>query len=218
MNITIWSDFVCPFCYIGAKNLEKALETFEHKEEVTIEYKSYQLEPGAQYQPDKTYLEAMVDRKKTTPDNMMNMLSQVTEMAEQAGLTYNLDDAKLTDTFPAHRVSQYAKENDKDYEFYEKLYEAFFTNGELISDADVLARIAGEIGLDETRTREILEDQKEYDKEVVSDIYEAQQIGVQGVPFFVLNNKYAVSGAQPAEVFEQALNQVYAEFKDGPEA
>lgn len=214
MQIMIWSDFVCPFCYIGATNLEKALENFEHKDEVEIEYKSYQLEPGAQYQPDKTYLEAMVDRKQSSEADMTKMLNQVTQMATNAGLTYNFEEAKLTDTYPAHRVSQYAKENGKDIEFYDKLYAAFFTNGELISDPDVLARIAGEIGLDEERVREILENEKEYDKEVVTDILEAQQIGVQGVPFFVLNNKYAVSGAQPVEAFEQALEQVYAEFNE----
>lgn len=214
MQITIWSDFVCPFCYIGATNLKKALENFEHKDEVTIEYKSYQLEPGAKYQPDKTYVEAMVDRKQSTEAEMTQMLNQVTQMAANAGLSYNFEEAKLTDTFPAHRVSQYAKENDKDVAFYDKLYAAFFTNGELISDPDVLARIAGEIGLSQERVREILKDEKLYDKEVVTDILEAQQVGLQGVPFFVLNNKYAVSGAQPVEAFEQALEQVHAEFSE----
>ncbi len=211
MKITIWSDFVCPFCYIGATHLNKALENFEHVDEVEIEYKSYQLEPGAVYEPEKTYLQAMTDRKNMDEAEMQRMLDQVDSMAKNAGLNYNFDEMKLTDTFPAHRVFQYAKENGKGVTYYDKLYEAFFINGELISDADVLKRIATEIGLDENRVEAILNDAKEYDKETVLDIYEASEIGIQGVPFFVFDNKFGVSGAQPVEAFEQVLNQVYAE-------
>lgn len=214
MKITIWSDFVCPFCYIGATHLEKALENFDHADDVEIEYKSYQLEPGAQYEPEKTYMQAMIDRKGASEEQMQQMVDQIDEMATNAGLNYNFEDMKLTDTFPAHRVFQYAKEEGKGIEYYNKLYEAFFLNGELISDATVLKRIGTEIGLDETRIEEILENEKEYDKEVVSDIYEASQVGVQGVPFFVFNNKYGVSGAQPVEVFEQVLTQVHEEFAE----
>ena len=214
MKITIWSDFVCPFCYIGATHLEKALENFDHADEVEIEYKSYQLEPGAQYEPGKTYLQTMIDRKGASEEQMQQMIAQIDEMATNAGLNYNFEDMKLTDTFPAHRVFQYAKEEGKGIEYYNKLYEAFFLNGELISDAAVLKRIGSEIGLDETRIEEILEDEKAYDKEVVSNIYEASQVGVQGVPFFVFNNKYGVSGAQPIEVFEQVLTQVHDEFAE----
>lgn len=214
MQITIWSDFVCPFCFIGATHLDKALENFEHADEVTIEYKSYQLEPGATYVPGRTYKDAMVERKGAAPEQIDQMFSQVTEMAANAGLDYDFEIMKLTDTFPAHRVFQYADEEGKGVEFFNKLYEAFFLNGELISDAAVLTRIASEIGINPDRVQEIVDNEKEYDKEVVMDIYEAQQVGVQGVPFFVFNNKYAVSGAQPVESFEQVLTQVYEEFKD----
>lgn len=212
MKITIWSDFVCPFCYIGATHLEKALENFEHADEVEIEYKSYQLEPGAKYEPEKTYLQAMIDRKGTSAEQMQQMIDQVGGMAKEAGLDYNFDEMKLTDTFPAHRVFQYAKEEGKGYEYFDKLYEGFFLNGKLISDVDYLRSVGVEIGLDENRIGEILENDKEYDSQVVRDIQEAGQVGVQGVPFFVFNNKYGVSGAQPVEAFEQVLNQVYAEF------
>lgn len=214
MQITIWSDFVCPFCFIGATHLDKALENFEHADEVTIEYKSYQLEPGATYVPGRTYKDAMIERKGAAPEQIDQMFSQVTEMAANAGLDYDFEIMKLTDTFPAHRVFQYADEEGKGVEFFNKLYEAFFLNGELISDAAVLTRIASEIGINPDRVQEIVDNEKEYDKEVVMDIYEAQQVGVQGVPFFVFNNKYAVSGAQPVESFEQVLTQVYEEFKD----
>lgn len=214
MQITVWSDFVCPFCFIGATHLDKALENFEHADEVTIEYKSYQLEPGAKYVPGRTYKEAMIERKGAAPEQIDQMFSQVTEMAANAGLDYDFDIMKLTDTFPAHRVFQYANEEGKGVEYFNKLYEAFFLNGELISDATVLTRVASEIGINPDRVQEIIDNLKEYDKEVVMDIYEAQQVGVQGVPFFVFNNKYAVSGAQPVESFEQVLTQVYEEFKN----
>ncbi len=217
MQITIWSDFVCPFCYIGATHLEQALENFEHADEVEIEYKSFQLEPGATYEPDKTYLQAMVDRKNASEEQIQQLIDQLDEMATNAGLEYNFDDMKLTDTFPAHRVFQYAKEEGKGIEYFNKLYEAYFTNGELISDADFLTQVASDIGLDENRVKEILENEKEYDKEVVQDIYQASQIGAQGVPFFVFNNKYGVSGAQPVETFEQVLTQVYDEFAGNTE-
>lgn len=212
MQITIWSDFVCPFCFIGATHLDKALANFEHADEVTIEYKSYQLEPGAKYVPGRTYKQAMVERKGAAPEQIDQMFSQVTAMAANAGLDYDFDKMKLTDTFSAHRVFQYANEEGKGVEYFNKLYEAFFLNGELISDATVLTRVASEIGIDANRVQEIVDNEKEYDKEVVMDIYEAQQVGVQGVPFFVFNNKYAVSGAQPVETFEQVLTQVYEEF------
>lgn len=211
MQITIWSDFVCPFCFIGATHLDKALANFNHTDEVEITYKSFQLEPGAQYVPDRTYKEAMIERKGASPEQIDQMFGQVTEMAQSAGLDYDFEIMKLTDTYPAHRVFQYANEEGKGVEYFNKLYEAFFLNGELISDAAVLIRVADEIGIDSGRVAEILENDKEYDKKVVKDIYEAQQVGAQGVPFFVFNNKYAVSGAQPVEVFSQVLNQVYEE-------
>ena len=211
MKITIWSDFVCPFCYIGATHLEKALKNFEHADEVEIEYKSYQLEPGAKYEPGKTYIQAMMDRKNASEEQITQMTDQVTQMANQTGLNYNFEDMKLTDTFPAHRVFQYAKTEGKGYAFFDQMYKAFFLNGELIDDVELLVQVGASVGLEESRIREILADEKEYDAEVVNDIFEASQIGVQGVPFFVFNNKYAVSGAQPVEAFEQVLKQVYDE-------
>lgn len=215
MQITIWSDFVCPFCYIGTTHLEKALENFTHADEVEIEYKSYQLEPGATYEPNKTYIQTMMDRKNASKEQIVQMTEQVTEMAKNAGLNYNFEEMKLTDTFPAHRVFQYAKENGKGYVYFDQLYQAFFLEGKRIDDEDFLVDVANEIGLDETRVREIVQKDKEYDSEVVNDIFEVSQVGVQGVPFFVFNNKYGVSGAQPVDVFEQVLNQVYEEFSNG---
>lgn len=213
MKITIWSDFVCPFCYIGATHLEQALEKFEHADKVSVEYKSFQLEPDAEYEPEKSFMQAMADRKGTSVEEMQKMNDQVDEMAKKAGLNYNYDDMKLTDTYPAHRVFQYAKEEGKGYEYFDEFYQAYFLNGELISDPEVIVKLSKTAGLSEETVRNILENEETYDYEVKEDVRQAAQVGARGVPFFVFNNKYAVSGAQPVEVFEQALSQVYAEFE-----
>ena len=118
MQITIWSDFVCPFCFIGATHLDKALESFPHADDVKIEYKSFQLEPGAKYVPGRTYKEAMVERKGAAPEQIDQMFSQVTEMAANAGLDYDFEKMKLTDTFPAHRVFKYADAEGKGVEYF----------------------------------------------------------------------------------------------------
>lgn len=218
MKITVWSDFVCPFCYIGTTHLEQALENFAHADEVSIEFKSFQLEPDAEYEPEKSFMQAMADRKGTSVAEMQKMHEQVDEMAKKAGLNYNFDEMKLTDTYPAHRVFQYAKEKGVGVEYYDKFYQAYFTDGKLISDPDVIVNISKEVGLDEKKVRDVLEDHLAYDQEVKEDIRQAAQVGARGVPFFVFNNKYAVSGAQPVEVFEQVLSQVHTEFAENSEA
>ena len=121
---------------------QKALGNFEYADEVEIEYKSYQLDPNAKYEPGKTYKQTMMNQKNISETEIQQMNDRVDEMAKNAGLDYNFDEMKLTDTFPAHRVFQYAKEEGKEIEYFNKLYEAYFTKGELISDTDVLTRIA----------------------------------------------------------------------------
>ena len=215
MKVTVWSDFVCPFCYIGIRNLEEALKRKGYSmEDIEFEYKSFQLEPGAKYVEGRTYKQAMMERKNASDQQIQKMLDQMTLMAEGAGLTYNFDKMKLTDTFPGHRLFQYAKEEGKGYDFYERLYEGFFLNGELISDPDFLMDVAKELELDETRAKEIIETKEEYAETVVREIQEASQLGAQGVPFFVFDDKYGLSGAQPAEIFEQVLLQIENEFAE----
>lgn len=215
MKIIIWSDFVCPFCYIGIKNLEEALRKKDYSlEDLEIEYKSFQLEPGAKYVEGRSYKQAMIERKNASDEEIQQMLDQITVMAERVGLNYDFDRMKLTDTFPAHRLFQYAKEEGKGHEFYDELYEAFFLNGELISDPDFLINIGVKLALDEKRVTEVVHTKEEYAEEVVRDIQEASQVGAQGVPFFVFNEKYGLSGAQPAEIFEQVLTQIENDFSE----
>lgn len=215
MQITIWSDFVCPFCYIGVTNLEQALEKSGYDlDTIEIEYKSFQLEPDAQYEEGKSYLQSMVERKQTTKKQMQEMIDQITVMAENVGLNYNFADMKLTDTFPAHRLFQFAKEQGKGYEFYDELYQAFFLNGALISDDDFLRQVGDKLGLAAERVNEIVTTKEEYAKEVVLDIQQASQVGAQGVPFFVFDNKYGVSGAQPVAIFEEVLKKIETDFSE----
>ncbi|WP_010096329.1 DsbA family oxidoreductase [Ornithinibacillus scapharcae] len=210
MKITIWSDFVCPFCFIGQSHLDKALENFDHRDDVEIEYKSFLLMPDAEYIPGQDYAQTFAGMKGIPLDQAKTMLQQVTDMANQSGVPIHYDKAKLASTFDAHRVFQYAKEIGKGNEFFSRLYVAHFTDGEVISDEDTIVRLSEEIGLDGVEVRNIIQ-QKQNEEKINQEISEARSVGVQGVPFFVINNKYAVSGAQPAEVFSQVLDKVWAE-------
>ena len=146
--------------------------------------------------------------------NVQKMLDQINVMAERAGLHYDFETIKLTDTFPAHRLFQYAKEEGKGYDYYNHLYEAFFLRGELISDPDFLKDIATQLDLNADRATEVIEKKEEYAEKVVREIQEASRVGAKGVPFFVFNEKYGLAGAQPTEIFEQVLTQIENEFSE----
>lgn len=210
MKITIWSDFVCPFCYIGQANLDNALSKFEHKDDVNIEYKSFLLMPDAEYVPGEAYAETFSKMKGMPVERAQGMLSQVTETAKDAGVEINYDNAKLTSTLAAHRVFQYAKTKGKDVDFFKTFYQAHFKDGEILNDFDTIIRLSESVGLDAEEVKKILES-KDYDQDVNVDISQASQLGVQGVPFFLINDKYSISGAQPVELFEEALGKIYAE-------
>jgi len=210
MKITIWSDFVCPFCFIGESHLKKALENFEHRSEVEVEYKSFLLMPDAKYVPNQGYAQTFSEMKGIPLEQANTMLNQVVDMAKDSGLDINYNTAKLASTNDSHRVFQYAKEKGLGNEFFNRFYLAHFTEGEILSDSDTIVNLAEEVGLDSVEVKSILQSEAYSDK-VTQDISEARTVGVQGVPFFVFVNKYAVSGAQPVEVFSQVLNQVWEE-------
>ena len=210
MKITIWSDFVCPFCFIGQANLDAALEGFEHEDDVEIEYKSYLLMPDAEYQTGVSYYDFFADKFGVPIEKAKEQLKQQAETAKDSGVIMNHDIAKIANTFNGHRAFQYAKENGKGTEFFKRFYAAHFTDGEVLSDADTIVRISEEIGLNGEEVRGVVENEKNIDK-IEQDIDQAQQLGVQGVPFFLVNDKYSISGAQPVELFQQALHQIWEE-------
>lgn len=215
LKIEVWSDFVCPFCYIGKRHLEHALEKFPHRDSVTIEYKSFQLDPNARHIPGKSFYETFSELKGMPLNQVIAMNKQVGEQAKKVGLTYRFDTMQYANTLDAHRVAKYAETAGKGKEITERFLFAYFTESKLISDHETLADLAEEVGLDREEVLNVLKSNK-YMREVREDIEVARQIGVRGVPFFVFNEKYAVSGAQPEEVFVQALEKVWEEEKEKP--
>ena len=215
MKIEIWSDFVCPFCYIGKRRLELALDEFEHRDHVKIEFKSYELDPNAEANPHQNIHEYLASRKGMPLENAKQLNENLRKQAKAVGLTYNFDTMQHTNTFDAHRVAKYAETKKLGKELTERLLQAYFTDSELISDHETLKRLAIEIGLDGKEVEKLL-DTKRFSNRVREDEELARQIGVQGVPFFVFNEKYAVSGAQSQDVFAQVLEKIWEEESKNP--
>ncbi|MCR6721482.1 MAG: DsbA family oxidoreductase [Chitinophagaceae bacterium] len=192
--------------------MKKRWTASRKKENVQVEWKSFQLNPGLQTDPGKSATDYLMEIKGWTREQAAAVNKQVTEMAAAEGLEYNMNQTVLANSYDAHRVVQLAKEEGIGSEMEERLFKAYFTEGKNIADHPTLVSLAGEIGLDTDRVKMMLSG-KEYEEHVENDIYESQQIGVRGVPYFVLNDKYAVSGAQAAEVFAGALEKAMSEWK-----
>ncbi|MCO6147502.1 DsbA family protein [Flavobacterium sp. NRK1] len=210
MKIEIWSDIMCPFCYIGKKRFDAALEQFEHKDKVQVEWKSFMLSPELKTDPSKNINQMLAEHKGISLEEATGMNDYVTNMAAQAGLTYNFNKTVVANSFNAHRFSHFASQYGKQNEAEEKLFAAYFTEGRNIDDAQTLIEIAIELGLDTEKLAKAMSS-GDFADEVVADIHEAQELGIRGVPFFVLNRKYAISGAQETAAFLETLEKAYAE-------
>ncbi len=215
MKLEIWSDYVCPFCYIGKKTLEEALEQFPEKDKLTIEFKSFQLDPNTPLYSGQNYYDSMAE-KFGGIERAKEMTRGVAEKAKLSGLEFNFEKMKPTNTFDAHRLMILAKKHGKDFALSEKIFYAHFTDSKDIGDIDVLANLANSIGLDQTEVQEVLEDKERFAIDVDTDIAEARQFGISSVPAFVFDRKYLVSGAQPVEAFTQALNQIAKDASPAP--
>jgi predicted DsbA family dithiol-disulfide isomerase len=214
IKIEIWSDVMCPFCYIGKRKIEHALQQFEHANSVSIEWKSYQLQPDLVSDPNKNSIQHLSETKGWSIEETKHITANVIQMAAEVGLNYDFEHAVVANSFDAHRLSHYAKQHGKGNEFEEVLFSAYFVEGKNTADYEVLSKLAQQVGLNKAEALTVLSG-NQYADDVRNDIYEAHQIGVRGVPYFVLNDKYAISGAQPTEVFLQALRQVWAETRNG---
>jgi predicted DsbA family dithiol-disulfide isomerase len=212
MKVEIWSDVMCPFCYIGKRRFENALQELPFKDDIEVEWKSFQLNPDLQYQPGRNIDQYLAERKGFSIEKAKELNNYVTEMAAQEGLTYDFEKAVVANSFDAHRFAHLAKKQGKGDAAEESLFKAYFSEGRNISDYDTLVQLGIDIGLDATAVKQALENE-DYTKEVYKDIAEADAIGVRGVPFFVIDRKYAVSGAQAKDVFAQALERSYTEWK-----
>lgn len=211
MKIEVWSDFVCPFCYIGKRRLEQALEQFPHKDDVEVEFKSFELDPHAPVYTEKSIHESLAEKYGMSVEQAKQNTQHVAMQAAQAGLTFHFDGMKPTNTFDAHRLAKFAKDRGKERVITEKLLHAYFTESKNVGDLDTLAEIAEEAGLEREEALAVLRDKQKYANEVRDDQRLARQFGVTGVPFFVINRKYAISGAQPLETFVRALEKVWEE-------
>lgn len=203
---------MCPFCYIGKRRFEEALATFEGKNDVEIEWKSFLLSPELKTDPSKNIHQYLAEHKNISLEEAKGMNDYVTNMAAQVGLTYNFDKAIPANSFNAHRFLHFAKKHGKQNEAEERLFKAYFTEGKNIDDAQTLLLLAIELELDANKLADAMNN-GEFTNDVIADINEAQQLGVRGVPFFVFNRKYAVSGAQESEAFTQTLEKAFEEWQ-----
>ena len=213
MKVEVWSDFACPFCYIGKTRFENALSKFQHRDQVEIEYKAYQLNPVAPKLMEGSAIEAFAKGHHTTVEKASEKFKMFVEQAKTVGLNYDYENIKLTNTFDAHRVAKWANTFGLEADISERFMSAYFTEGLNIADPETLIQLGVEVGLDEKGLKEVVESDK-YADLVNEQIQEGRQVGVQGVPFFVLNNKYGVSGAQQEEYFSQVLDHLWKESQE----
>ncbi|MGC3995847.1 MAG: DsbA family oxidoreductase [Propionicimonas sp.] len=212
MRIDIWSDIACPWCYIGLTRFGRALERFEHSEDVEVELHSFQLDPTLPESFEGTEADYLAASKGLDVADVHAMTRQVSAAAATEGLTLDFDSLVVTNSRRAHRLLQYAKgvSGQATWDLELALLTAHFTDGLSISDPDTVAALADRVGIEPDAARAAL-DSPELDAAVTADVDAAAQLGIRGVPFFVLNGKYGVSGAQPPELFDSALQQVWDE-------
>lgn len=213
MEVEIWSDVVCPFCYIGKRKFENALSKFEHKDNIKVIWKSYQLNPDQKTDASKNSIQALAANRNISIAESAEMHGYVVDMAKAVGLNYNMDKTISANSLKAHRFIHYAKSKNKQDEAEEKLFQAYFMDGVNIDDDASLIAIGKSIGLDEPEVSKVLAS-TDFESDVKHDIYEAQQVGVRGVPYFVFDQKTAVSGAQESDTFLNALKQSYSKWKE----
>ena len=206
IHVEIWSDVACPFCYIGKRRFEQALAQFPGREEVTVSWKSFQLAPDLVTDPSKSIYQYLAERKGWSIEQARDINKQVVNMAAASGLHYQMDKIVVTNTRNAHRLLQFAKQQGKGDALKEALLNAYFCEGKNTDDKTTLLALAQHVGLDENESRAVLESDR-FNDAVDADIMEAQRIGVRGVPFFVFNRSFAISGAQESDAFLEGLEK-----------
>ena len=212
MKVEIWSDVVCPFCYIGKRKFENALKNFAHRDEVEVVWHSFELTPDFQPIPGESIHESLAKKKGVSTEEGRKMNDYMTKAAQEVGLAYDFDRTIPANTFLAHQLIHLGAHHNRQDATKERLMAAYYLEGQNVGDLDTLVKLATEVGLDATEARTALT-AGTYAEAVRLDEYHAQQINVRGVPFFVFEDKYAVSGAQPSELFAEVLEKVWDETK-----
>jgi predicted DsbA family dithiol-disulfide isomerase len=210
VRIEVWSDVVCPWCYIGKRRLEAALARFPHRDEVEVVWRSFQLDPGIPEGQTRATLPALAAKLGRPVEEVRAMMRHVEETAAGEGLQYDLASGVSGNTLAAHEVVHLAAERGLQEAVEERLLHAHFEEGRSVFDVDSLAALAGEAGLDEAEVRAALADHR-YRPAVLDDIRTARELGATGVPFFVVDRRYGAAGAQPADLLLQLLQQAWAD-------
>lgn len=211
MIVEIWSDISCPWCYIGRRRFEEALQQFPQREQVEVVWRSFELDPYAPRESAGTVEEMLMRKYRISLEEAAAMHARAAAFGAQEGLELRFERVQPVNTRDAHRLIHLAAAHRLQGEMKERLQRAYFTEGLCVSDPDTLVKLAGETGLDEAEARRTLESGA-YEEAVRADQQKAQRLGIRGVPFFLFEGKYALSGAQPAEVFASALEHVWTEL------
>ena len=212
MRVEIWSDVVCPWCYIGKRRFETALTQFEHADDVEIIWRSFELDPSAPRVQTEPPAERLAKKYGVSLEQVKAMNARLIGEAKKEGLDFHLDEAKGGNTFDAHRLIHLAAESGRSGAMKERLMKAYFTQGVAIGERAELVRLAVEVGLDEADVKAMLSSDRFAD-DVRSDEARARAFGISGVPFFAIDERYGISGAQPAELILEALQQAYGESR-----
>ena len=210
MKIEIWSDIACPFCYIGKRKLEKAIQRLPDSEGIVLEWKSFQLNPILQTDPNQNTLTYLAETKGWTMEQTLQMTAQVTAMGKEEGLNFNFEKTAVANTKRSHRLLHLAKGFNCQNELKEQLFKVYFEEGKNIDELETLLQCAEQVGIPRAEAINVL-DTHAFEEEIDQDVYESRLIGVQGVPFFVFDRKFGISGAQPDKVFDQTLQQALQE-------
>jgi len=211
MTVEIWSDVICPFCYIGKRKFEIALAQLPNHDQIEVIWRSFQLQPETQTDPSRNAVQNLAEKKGWTRDVTRQVIADVTARARLVGLTFDYDRTVVANTFDAHRLAHYADSAGKGADVQERLFKAYFVDGQNIADPTVLTTLAVDAGLAADEVRNVLSGDQ-FAADVQRDIDQASRFGVNGVPFLVFNHKYAVGGAQDSSIFVQALQQSLAEW------
>jgi len=208
MQVDIWSDIACPWCYIGKRRFEKALAQFEHAAEVTVTWHSFLLDPSAPASYGIPIHELLAKKYGMSLEQAKQANQRLAGVAASEGLAYQLDIAKPGNTFDAHRLTHFAMAQGLREVVMDRFMRAYLCEGEELGNQETLARLSGEAGLDLNRVREVLASDA-FAENVRGDVDLAHRLGINAVPFFVMANQYGLSGAQPVEVMLQALRETW---------
>jgi predicted DsbA family dithiol-disulfide isomerase len=206
VDVEIWSDIACPWCYIGKRRFEAALEQFEHRDDVSVTWRSFELDPAAPHERKGDRAEHLAKKYGMTVEQARAAEQRLTDAAAVESLPFRFDIARSGNTFDGHRLVHLAEAHGLQDEMKERLLRAYFTEGELMSDPDTLVRLAAEVGLDEREVRELLEGDR-YADAVHADERTAGELGISAVPTFVIDRRLGASDAQPPEALLDLLRQ-----------